>query len=207
MGAFRDPVIGQILVSSTLLFFLVGSLTGIAVGLGLLARTAATLRVFGVMNRWVSTRRALKPLEVPRDMTPTTGPGARWMGLIIVLLGGYALVVLVLSMDPSRVASAFRIASSPLAAMALKAARYFLVVGCLFAVVSGVLLLFFPAAWSRLEQAANHWYSSRKMVAGGDRMHFTLDRLVESFPRASGSVVLVLSIVSALASALLLSSR
>jgi hypothetical protein len=207
MTVLRDPVIGHILVSSTLLFLLLGSITGLAVGAGLLARTAGTLRVFRVMNRWISTRQLLRPLEVPRDMTATAGKGARWMGGIIVVLSAYALGALLFSMDASHVASVLRISQSPVATMALKAAKYFLVVGCMVALASGILLLFFPRVWSRVEEHANKWYSSRQLVRGGDRQYMTLDHLVEAFPRASGSVVMALSLVSTLASGLLLYSR
>ena len=40
---------------------------GFAVGIGLIVSSAGTFRFFRAINRWVSMRTVVKPLEIPRD--------------------------------------------------------------------------------------------------------------------------------------------
>src|ERR1700716_1913412 len=82
MSPAQNLVWSKVVLPSLALFGLAGSLLGIAVGLGLLFRTAATLRFFATMNRWVSTRRSLKALEIPRSIGSPTARKPRWNGLV-----------------------------------------------------------------------------------------------------------------------------
>lgn len=193
----RNPLVEQLILTSLVAFLLVVSLLGLAVGIGLIARSPAMLRFIGVMNRWVSTRRALKPLEVPRNIEVSTPSAGRWLGLALVVLGAYSFVVLALKIGAWR-------GSSPLAGIAIDFARWFLIVGTFAGVVTGILLLFFPGAWRSVELHANRWYSTRRLVAAGDQMHLPLDRIVEAFPRSSGLVIAALSLISIVASGILL---
>jgi uncharacterized protein YjeT (DUF2065 family) len=201
---FGDHLLAQILVSTVVVFLFVGSLLGLTLGLGLIARSAATLPFIVLMNQWVSTRQALKPLELPRQVAPTAF-NARWFGAVLVALGTYAAIVLIGSFDVQRVAALFRVdARYSLAGLALDALKWFLVVGSLGAIVSGIMLLFFPRAWRSIESRANHWYSTRNLEQAGDTLYMSLDRIVEAFPRASGLVILTMSLVAAIASGMLL---
>ena len=80
----------QVLLTALLVFLLAGSLLGVAVGAGLLARSARAGAFMSAANHWVSTRRVLKPVELPRD----TGHGGRGLGVVLVAVGGYSLFVL-----------------------------------------------------------------------------------------------------------------
>jgi hypothetical protein len=190
-----------VLLTALLVFILAGSLLGIAVGAGLLLRNARIAAFLQLMNRWVSTRRVLRPVELPREMG--TGHAGRGVGALLLLAGGYALSVLATA-PVSRVAAALRVEATPLALIGIESAKWLLVAGCAVAVASGVLLLFFPRAWGRVEAVANRWYSSRQLTSGGDDMHLPLDRVAGAFPRAAGGAILVLSLASAVACALLL---
>ena len=53
----------EIAWTSLLLLLFIGSLAGLAMGIGLTVRSEATLRFFNTMNRWVSSRAAMKPME------------------------------------------------------------------------------------------------------------------------------------------------
>jgi hypothetical protein len=188
----------QVVLPALALFGLAGSLLGIVVGLGLLLRTAATLRFFGTMNRWISTRRTLKPLEIPRSIGSPTARKPRWNGLVLVLAGAYVSVVL-WQLDGTKLAAmAHGARYAVITQIVLSAMRWFMVVGGLGVVAVGIVLLFFPGAYPALEARANRWYSTRQALTGGDSMHMTLDRWVESFPRAAGLLIACLSLVSAL---------
>jgi hypothetical protein len=189
-----------ILLTSLLIFLLAGSLLGIALGASLLARSTRAQAFLGGMNRWVSTRRMLRPVELPRE----TGHGGRGLGLVLVVAGAYALTVLV-QIPVAKVAMAMRVgASSTLALIAIETLKWLLLAGCAASVVTGVMLLFFPHAWRAVEARANRWYSSRQLAVGGDDMHLPLDRLAQTHPRAAGGAILALSLASAVATAALL---
>jgi hypothetical protein len=194
-------VVYSILLTAVLAFILAGSLLGIALGAALLARNARAQAFVGGMNRWVSTRRLLRPVELPRD----TGHGGRGLGLLLAIAGAYVLFVLA-QIPLAKVAAALRVnAGSTLALIAIETAKWLLLAGCAASLVTGVMLVFFPQRWRSIEARANRWYSSRQMAAGGDDMHVPLDRLAERHPRAAGGLILALSLASAIATALLLS--
>jgi hypothetical protein len=202
MAFAHNPFWLHIVLPSLALFGLAVSLLGVAVGLGLLFNGGVAIAIFRRWNRWVSSRRALKPFEIPRKVE-SIGPKPRWNGLVFIVAGAYVAVVL-WQVHAARVASGAALGTRSVAAsVLLDAARWFMVVGGLTAVAVGVMLLFFPAAFARLESHANRWYSTRQALSGGDAMHMSLDRWVESFPRVSGVLITVLSLVSAVAFGLL----
>jgi hypothetical protein len=98
-------------------------------------------------------------------------------------------------------------AMTSLSAMLMDAVRWFLVAGCAAAVAIGLLLLFFPGAWRTVEERGNRWYSTRALASTGDAPYLTLDRWVALFPRGAGALVIVLSLVPAIASGVLLFAR
>jgi uncharacterized protein YjeT (DUF2065 family) len=198
------PILVQLLLTTVLVFLFVGSLLGLALGLGLLLRARSMLPFIQLMNQWVSTRQALRPLELPLQVAPAAG-GARWFGVVLIALGGFATAILVGRLDLTALAGLFKVdARTSLLSILLDAVRWFLVAGSLTAIVTGVMLVFFPQAWRRVEARANHWYSTRQLEIAGDMLHPSLDRIVEVFPRASGVAILALSLIAAAASGMLL---
>jgi len=57
----------QMLFQFFIVVVLVFAGVGFAAGIGLIISSARTLRFFQVMNRWISTRGALRPMEIPRN--------------------------------------------------------------------------------------------------------------------------------------------
>lgn len=211
MNALRDPNVAHVLlVSFTVLLFL-GSLLCVAVGLGLIFRASAMLRLFAVLNRWVSTRRLLKPVEVLRTSDlHVADPRRRWVtGLLFVLGGGYVAVRLGIGIDTTRVVSSFAVRSAlvPVGVILVETMRWSFVVLCTGAAVLGVVLLAWPDAWARFESHANRWYSTRKLAVAGDAMNLTLDRWVELYPVPAGIIVLVFSLAPMAGTAVLLFGR
>jgi uncharacterized protein YjeT (DUF2065 family) len=197
-------LLSQILISTVVIFFFVTSLLGLALGLGLIVRSSAVVPFMLLMNQWISTRQALKPLESPLQMAPT-GTTGRWFGAVLVLVGAYAALILIGTFDVHRVASVFRVdARYSLAGLTLDAVKWFLVLGSLTAIVTGIMLLFFPDAWRNVEARANRWYSTRHLEIAGDTVYLSLDRIVQAFPRAAGAVIFAMSLVAAVASGFLL---
>ena len=197
-------LLSQVLFSTVVVFLFGTSLLGLALGLGLALRSNFIRPFILLMNRWISTRQALQPLDVPLHCAPAAA-GARWFGVILVAVGAYAVVVLVGSFDVPRVAAALRIDHRySLAGLGLDALKWLLVLGSAVAMVTGIMLLFFPDAWRSVEARANRWYSSRNLEAADDNVYLSLDRMVEAFPRTAGAVIFVMSLVAAIASGIVL---
>lgn len=202
-----SSIVTQLAITSVVAFLLVGSLLGLLLGIGLLVKARAVLPFIHLMNQWVSTRQALKSLEQPRQVG-TAASGARWFGAVLVALGAFSAAILLGRLDPTAVASLLKVdGRTSLLGMLLEALRWFLVLGSLGAVLTGVMLLFFPRTWRLVEERANRWYSTRSLEIAGDALHPPLDRIVEAYPRASGAVLVALSVVAAASSAMLLFSR
>jgi hypothetical protein len=191
-----NPVLRDVLLQTAVWFLLAGSIAGIALGIGLLVRASATLAFVARMNRWVSTDRALQLLDAPRRGGPVSPREGRWIGALILLLGGYCLLVLVAKVDTARFAAAFGLAHSRLAYVVLETLHWLLALGCAGAVIAGALLAFFPRGWAAVEARANRQYWTGQLAGTGDRMHLALDETVARSPRLCGALLIVLSLVS-----------
>jgi hypothetical protein len=211
VNALRDPNVAHVLLVSFTLLLFIGSLVCLAVGAGLVFRTEATLRVLTSLNRWVSTRRVLKSLEVPRASDlHTRDARRRWVtGLVFIVGGGYAAYRLGTAVDSARVVSAFGVRQGLTITgfILVETMRWSLMVLCAAACVLGVLLVSSPRAWARIELQANRWVSTRQLVSGGDEMHVRLDDLVALHPRPAGIIVAGLSLVPLASAAILLFGR
>lgn len=198
-----NHLVAQLLLSSFLVFLLAGSLLGLLIGAGLLVQSTATLRFIRWMNSWVSTRQAFRPLELPVQVAQGAA-STRWFGAVLVALGAYTTVILIAAIDVNGITALLKVdARYSLAAIAIHAAKWTLVLGGIMAVVTGIMLLFFPRAWRSVEARANRWYSTGNFEGSEDTVYMSLDRVVEAFPRASGGLILALSLATAVGSALL----
>lgn len=184
---------------------LVVSLVGIALGLALALWSAATLRALQPLNRWVSSRRAIKPLEVPRS----AGVGGnRMLGAGLALIGLYALLVLVPGEVSVRLADALGVdPRRSFAGFGIDFARWLLVAGSALAACAGLLMLLAPRAFAVLEARSAYWVSSRRLAAGGDTLHLPLERFAQRHPRLAGFGLAALSAAAAIASLVLLLPR
>jgi hypothetical protein len=189
MGAYGN-VLWHGLVQMLIVVFLLVSISGLAVGVGLLVSSQKTSQLFHGLNRWFSTRHALKAVEVPHETDVVAHRYQRWLAGGFVLGGLIALFGLIAAVDVvavSKIVAAKRMA--PFVAVVLDSARWFLIVGSAAGVVIGAMLLFYPNAESALEKFVNKWVSSRQVVRNWDDMHMNLDLLVEAHPRPAGWVI------------------
>ncbi len=167
----------RVLVPSLIVFLLIGSLASITFGWVLIFRTAQALSFMRGMNRWVSTRRALKELEVPRHAAEPRKAGKLWLGLFLIAGGGFALYALLIRIEIPRAAVVLGVNIQRwfIVGVALQTVKWLLVVGSLLAVAVGILMLFFPRMLAAFEAGMNRWYSTRNLVpTGGESMKFPL---------------------------------
>jgi len=202
-----QTLLAQVLLSTGLAFIVAVSVLGLGVGLGLMLKSAATLSFIASMNRWVSMRHALEPLEAPIHIAPRAAAGKRAFALILLAAGAYALVALLGSFDVERLALALNVhPRHSLASLGLEVVKWTLVAGAAAALLAGLMLLFFPRAWQRLEEGANRWYSTRELERAGDTMYLPLERTVRAHPRIAGGLLFAFSLAAAVGCGLLLFS-
>ena len=190
--AFRDWFARFLVV-----LFLTGSAGLLAAGLGLIFRSAATLRFFSSMNRWVSTRRTLRPVEVPRDTGATVQKYGRWLGAIFIVGGGFAIYSLVMQYNARAAVLllGLDIFLPSFATWVVDSIRWILIVGNVAGIVVGIMLAFFPGALVALEARGARWYSERQVARNRDTMYLALDDWVARHPRVSGCIITFFALV------------
>jgi hypothetical protein len=197
MGAFGN-VMWHVLIQVLIVVFMVVAVAGLGVGVGLIFSSQRTSEVFRQLNRWFSTRHALKAVEVSRETDAIAHRYQRWLAGGFVLGGLIAIFGLVAAIDVvalSRILAEKRMAS--FVAVILDSIRWFLIVGSVAGVAIGAMLLFYPNAEVTLERFTNRWVSSRRVVRHWDDMHMTLDLLVEAHPMPAGLVIAATSAAAA----------
>ncbi len=197
-------LVHQLLIPSVVMFFLIWGLVGVALGVGLIVSSAKMFRLFRVMNHYVSTRHALKPMAMAHDVGQGVLRHRRLIGGLFVLGSAFSIYAMLAWVDSSVIVAALHL-SYPKAFVAwiLESARWSLIVLSVFAFVVGVMLGYFPGALGRVEAYANRWVSVRKLTMGADTMVLSLDRLVEAFPRTAGAIIVVAALYVAANAALL----
>jgi len=176
-------LIWQLLHQFFVVVVLVFSAVGFVVGIGLIVSSARTLRFFRAMNRWISMRGALKPMEIPRDTELLSHGHRRLLGYALIGGGAFSAFGLIAGVDAAAVGASFAKGDMVrIVAIAAAALKWFLVVGSVAGVAVGFLLRFSPDALTSIEKHANRWISSRRAMRGADDLNLTLDRLVEAHP-------------------------
>jgi hypothetical protein len=111
------------------------------------------------MNRWVSTRRTLRSIEIPRDTGPAVLTYRRWLGAIFIAGGVFAIYGLATQYN-ERAAIALLgldIFRPSFASWVVESARWVLIVGNVAGTIVGVALVFFPGALVDLEARGARW--------------------------------------------------
>ena len=194
MTLFQSTLL-QLLFPALLIFLFAGNLVAILIGAGMILRAESMFRFFGLMNRWVSMRKALRPVEIPRNLEIGSTWGPLLLGITFSFGASISMVALLRTYEVASVTAMFRGSLPPvLLEMAAQGAKWFLVVGNALAMVAGLMLIFLPDVFARLAARADHWYSARQFDKDMDAMHLTLDRWVQASPRAAGWIIIVLGV-------------
>lgn len=192
MPQFNNYIVDQLLIPSAFLFFLIGGIAAVVVGIGLIVNSAAMFRFFDITNHSVSTRHMARPLAIPHESIGFVLKHRGSIAAFFTLGAAYSLYGLVAHIDNAAVVAALKLDYPPAAVLVLvESVRLLLIVGCAVAFVVGILLAFFPNAVRTLDAQSSRWVSTRQVAPNADRMNLTLDKWVIAFPRAAGWVILV----------------
>lgn len=206
--SLNNDLLYQLLFQFFVVVVLVFSAIGVAAGIGLIMSSARTLRVFAVLNRWISTRGALKAMEIPRSTEQAAHGNRRLIGWALIAGGVFATVGLIVGVNTAAFSAAAAQGDARIAvAIVAGTLKWFLVIGSIIGVVVGYLLCFTPDALATLEKYANRWFSARRALRGGDDVMLTLDRLVEAHPTPSGWILACTGLGAAVYASVLLFAR
>lgn len=191
--------IDRIVVPALIAIFLVGGVSSFMLGCGLVFSQAATVRFMTRMNRWVSTQETFAGLDKRIDLEPAARPDGRRpiLGSIFLVAGlaGIALVLWRLHFLPDSAARHGSVQRWLVSSIGLESLKWMLVVGFAFAAVVGAMMLAAPRRLAALEQRLNEWHSTDPIVAAGEKVHTPLEPLVMAYPRASGSIIAIASLL------------
>jgi hypothetical protein len=177
--------------------FLLGGMLVFAVGAGLIVWNDGMQRIFARVNRWVSTRRIMRPLEIPHDSSGFVMRHRRLIAAFFIIGGCYSLVRLGFeySERASVILLGLRGYPANYSGWLAESFRWLLLLGNAAAIVIGVQLAFFPQQFAAVEKWAGHWVSNRRIAKGADHMNTPLDNWVTAHSRLAGWVFLVIGAV------------
>ena len=185
--------------------FYAGALLGLAVGVMLLVDSARVMLWNQALNRWYSTRQALRKLEEPVDVKRIVYRQHRVLGVILFAGALYTLDVLAFSYQTGALVRAFRDLGNPaLLGLVFEAVRIFLIVGNVAALVAAIVLCFRPSLLKGLEAWGDRRYSGRESSKPLEVMRYQPDDFVRARPRIVGALVTVGSVYVLVSLSLLL---
>lgn len=168
---------------------LAGGVLGLVVGVTLLFDAERALRWNYALNRWYSTRQALRPLEEPIDVKRAVYRWHRLAGALMFAGALFTLDVLAFSYQTGALVSAFRGVGNPhILGIFFETLRIVLIVGNVAALVAAVILCFRPSLLKGVEALGDRVYSARNSTKPLEVMHYGPDDFVRARPRLVGTV-------------------
>jgi hypothetical protein len=169
-----------------------GAGLGLVIGVLLVIDAERVMRWNYVLNRWYSTRQAMRALERPIDMKRPLYRWHRVLGVVVFAASLYTLDVLVFGFHTSALVRALRGMANPTAlTLVLETGRIFLIAGNVAALVAAAVLIFRPSLLRGLEGWGDRQYSGRVSTKPLDIMRYQPDDFVRSRPRLVGGLLVL----------------
>ena len=183
--------VSQILQQTLFIVLLVGAVFALIAGLLLVFRSEAAFRISERMNRWVSTRAAIRPLEEHRSISRPLYRMHRLIGALICAGALYSLVVLGMPTGESAIVKSLSgVGTARFAAWLGESLRWILLAGNVGALLFGIVFIVRPSALKSLEAWADRRISGRKQTKPLEETHLSADRFVRAHPQLTGWVVI-----------------
>jgi hypothetical protein len=189
-----------------LIYFLIaGNVVAFVIGAMLLLAPQRLSGWVGIGARWLSFRRATRPLEIKRDADRVLMQHPRTLGAVLTISGAVIFVRATMFMahigavDGGRMlAQFFGGGLSPAVWEVFWSSLLLLVLfGAVLAVVIGLLALFNTEWLQRVSDLGNRWVSTRNAMRPLERTYRPIDRLINGAPRIWGAVIAVLAVYAA----------
>jgi len=169
-----------------------GAVLGLVVGITLLVDSERVMRWNSMLNRWYSTRQALRPLKRSIDVKRVVYRWHRVAGVLVFAGALFTLDVLAFNYQTGALVRIFGGSGNPAGlSIVFEALRIILIVGNVAGLVAAVVLCFRPSLLKGLEAVGDQQYSSRTATKPLDVMHYQPDELVRSRPKVLGTLFTV----------------
>lgn len=184
-------VLGDVLLQTFLIFTGFGCVLSLLVGLWMLWKPDATLRLNRYFNRWFATDRITTALVSPHTVELPLHRYHRLVGALVLLGAAYYIIfALLFALNTKYLAILlFQSWSEPIGAWLTAALIVMLVAGNVLAAVVGASLLVRPNLLVRFEAWANSSYESEKIQQALDVMHMQPDELIARHIRLVGVLI------------------
>jgi hypothetical protein len=184
--------LSQIVNQSIFIFVLAGAAFALVAGLMLLLDSKRALRIAELLDRWVSTRAVVKPLEEHRNINRPLYRMHRLLGALICAGALYSLIVLGMPSGEAAIAKSLSgIGPTRFAAWMSESLRYVLLAGNFCALLFGLVFIVRPSALKSLEAWADRRISERKAVKPLEKMRNSADQFLRRYPQAVGVLVIL----------------
>lgn len=184
--------LSQIVNEAVAIFLVLGAAVGLVAGLMLVFDSARAFRIGERLDRWVSTRAAIRPLEEHRSIAKPMYRMHRLVGMLICAGALYALAVLGTPAGETAIVKSLSTLGPPrFAAWLAESLRFVLLAGNAAAFVFGVLFILRPSALKGFEAWADRRISGRKASKPLEVMRNPAEKFVRAHPRVIGAAVIL----------------
>lgn len=176
--------INNVLFDAMLIFMVAAAAFALLMGILMLAAPALVTRLGDALNRNYSTRKAFKPMEIPRYQERFFYHHHRIFGAAIVL--GAAFFFYQLLTDYSHaagVAMLSRWLQPVISNWLVDSLTLILAAGNALALILGILIFIRPSLLKEVEESSNRWLSTRQAVRPLEEHNEAPDRFYRRHPR------------------------
>ncbi len=189
-----NQVAVEILVRAAMMILEIGMVLGCIVGTILLVKPELISRWNGPMNKWYSTRRALRFLEEIHDTDPWFFKNNKIYGGFMLAVSVILLYFMLYSSAPPGKFDSFTTLLNHDQYLALRFTYYVLLVAVIISIPLWLLLIFSPQFLERFMPVTNQWISTRAMLRKVDIVSSRYDDYVLKHPKIFGSLFIVLGL-------------
>lgn len=196
---YQLKLLGDIFLESFVLFVIAGSVFTFFIGLIAFFNPQGLLSTNAKMSKWISGRRAMKSLEIPRVAEPFFYKYRKIIAPLLIVGAAYTLYGIGFKYDAASAAQLFSPPYDPgIVAWLLQSAVIVLVAGSLAALILGGFMLLRPLQLGKIEGWANKSISTRTALKGLDAVYYQPDKFVAANPRLAAILIIVGSLYAML---------
>ena len=196
---YQLKLLGDIFLEGFVFFVIGGSVFAFFVGLVAFFNPQGLLIANEKMSRWISGRRAMKSLEIPRIAEPFFYKYRKIIAPFLIIGALYTLYGIVFKYNAARAAQLFSPPYDPgVVAWLLQNAVIILVGGSLVALVLAGFMLLRPLQLGKIEEWANKSISTRTALKGLDAVYYQPDKFVAAKPRLAAILIILGSLYAML---------
>jgi len=177
----------EIATETALYILVVFSIVALIVGAMLIVAPYKIGRLRQISDQWLTPRKPLKSLEIPRESDPFLYRNHKWVGAIAILLPLITFYLLLYSVAEQLPRSSVSMQEHYLFWQWLfDSAILFLWIANIFALFVGITIFFRPSRLKRIEGISNRWLSTRQGLRRLDQSYSQFDALMINRSRWTG---------------------